>query len=137
MAYSTWTDDHNNTFSTPYIPDKIVGFHGIDPDLVDGGGSGGGGGSGTAEVIKDHEKLDNLLGGDMYGHWHVSENEIGFIYSTRQLANPGYFQALKNMMNEIYSTDTNGNLIMDSTSLTKLADFIDARINAALTARGL
>ena len=36
MAYSTWTDDHNNTFSTPYIPDKIVGFHGIDPDLVDG-----------------------------------------------------------------------------------------------------
>ena len=68
MAYSTFTDDHSNTFSKPYIPNKIVGFHGIDPDLVGSGGSGSG--------IDDHEQLNNLLGGDnINGHWHMTEAE--------------------------------------------------------------
>ena len=57
MAYSTWTDDHNNKFSTPYIPDKIVGFHGIDPDLVDGGGSG----AEALELMRGSKTTRNLI----------------------------------------------------------------------------
>ena len=40
MTVRTWLDTEGNTFSEPYIPSNIVGFHGIDPDLVGGGGSG-------------------------------------------------------------------------------------------------
>ena len=68
MPYNTWIDDNNNTYSQPYVPKKIVGLHGIDPDLV--GGSGGGGG------VDDHEQLNNLLGGDnINGHWHMTQAE--------------------------------------------------------------
>ena len=97
MPYSTWVDDHSNTYSTPYIPNKIVGFHGIDPDLVGSGGSGSGGGGGSG--TDDHEQLQNLLGGDSTGHYHV--NAIQY--------------------EQILTLDT----------------YIDTKINAAFTARGL
>ena len=59
MAYSTFIDDHSNTYSEPYIPEKIVGFHGIDPDLVSVGVSTV---SSSGEKVM-HELLTDLLGG--------------------------------------------------------------------------
>ena len=80
MAVKTWIDDNGNTFSEPYIPSKIVGFHGIDPDLI-GNGSGGSGGS-TGTGTDDHEELENLFGGDdENGHWHLRWEEHGAICS--------------------------------------------------------
>ena len=60
-------DNFGNEYLDTYIPDKIVGFIGIDPDMKNGGG----GGSGT----DDHEQLTNLLGGDATGHWHVNAEQ--------------------------------------------------------------
>ena len=67
----TFKDNFGNEYVDPYIPNKIVGFIGIDPDIV----SSGGGGSG----IDDHEQLRNLLGGDATGHWHVNAEQYHFL----------------------------------------------------------
>ena len=109
MAYTTWTDDHSNTYSEPYIPSKIVGFHGIDPDLVSSGGSGGGSG------IDDHEQLRNLLGGDSRGHYHMTDIQFEWLTS-------------------VFLDIPFAHSISSAASLNAL---IDARIEAALTARGL
>ena len=61
MAYSTFIDDHSNTYSEPYIPEKIVGFHGIDPDLVSVGVNVIHNTSSGEKVM--HELLTDLLGG--------------------------------------------------------------------------
>ena len=107
MAYTTWTDDKGNTFSAPYIPDKIVGFHGIDPDLV-GGGSGGGSG------IDDHEQLQNLLGGDARGHYHVTDLQYEWLLTllddcnySMQLATAAGLEALIDARIAKYLTDNN------------------------------
>ena len=92
MPYSTWVDDHSNTYSTPYIPNKIVGFHGIDPDLVlpetevpqwfsdyqefIRNNSSGEAGDADDEIVPiSHEKLDDLIGGDENYHYHLTEAE--------------------------------------------------------------
>ena len=98
MATGTFTDEYGNTYNTPYIPSKIVGFSGIDPapiavatisnaasnnnsngdgtiievDTIGNNGSSGSGGDGYAI---DHEELDNLLGGEEYEHYHLSEKD--------------------------------------------------------------
>lgn len=65
---STFTDNFGNEYMQPYIPNKIVGFIGLDPDIV----SSGGGEVGN----RDHEQLDNLFGGDdENGHWHLTDGE--------------------------------------------------------------
>ena len=134
MPYSTWLDDHSNTYSTPYIPEKIVGFHGIDPDLVSSGGGGGGSGGG----IDDHEQLNNLLGGDASGHYHVNADEYNVI---QHLACPPGIPSHEliflttELLRKIFPRDSNNDLL--PLTGNELNDFIDARINAALTARGL
>ena len=90
MPYSTWTDNQSNIYSTPYIPDKIVGFHGIDPDLVAAETEApqwfadyqeftrntSSGGDPDDEVVPiSHEKLDDLVGGDANYHYHLTEAE--------------------------------------------------------------
>ena len=143
MAYTTWTDDKGNTFSAPYIPDKIVGFHGIDPDLV-GGGSGSGGGSG----IDDHEQLQNLLGGDSTGHWHITAlwyerlysllfqgrvpNGVGDLFMLEDYRRDDLIDLLSTLGMKTSRSDTSA-----KSAQTALNDYIDARINAELTARGL
>ena len=109
MAYNTWTDDKGNTFSAPYIPDKIVGFHGIDPDLV-GGGSGGGSSSG----IDDHEQLQNLLGGDARGHYHVTDLQYEWLcmllndmHYAHHLSSQNGLEALIDARIAKYLTDNN------------------------------
>ena len=72
MAYSTFIDDHSNTYSEPYIPDKIVGFHGIDPDLVSAGVNTI---SSSGEKVM-HELLTDLLGGSASGHYHLTHDEL-------------------------------------------------------------
>ena len=67
----TFKDNFGNEYMDPYIPQKIVGFIGIDPDIVGSGGNG----SGTGSGIDDHEQLRNLLGGDSTGHYHVTKGE--------------------------------------------------------------
>ena len=170
MPYSTWVDDHSNTYSTPYIPNKIVGFHGIDPDLVGSGGSGSGGG------IDDHEQLNNLLGGDnVNGHWHMTKGEymtlrellsvppcslhehlpdlLGGDESGHYHVNADEYNVIQHLacppgipsnefiflttelLKKIFPRDSNNDLL--PLTGNELNDFIDARINAALTARGL
>ena len=50
-------------YERPEIEELIVGFSGIDPPLKNSGG-------GTS----DHEELDNLLGGDENGHYHLTKD---------------------------------------------------------------
>ena len=64
----TFTDNFGNEYLAPYIPNKIVGFIGIDPNIK---GNGGG--------TDDHEQLTNLLGGDATGHWHVNAEQYHFL----------------------------------------------------------
>ena len=51
-------------YEKPEIDEYIVGFSGIDPPLK-------GNAAGT-----DHETLDNLLGGDEDGHYHLTFTEL-------------------------------------------------------------
>ena len=86
MAYNTWTDDHNNIFSEPYIPEKIVGFHGIDPDLVSsGGGNNGSGGNSGSGAMLTHEDLEGLLGGDDNGHYHLTPDDYEALQEILQI----------------------------------------------------
>lgn len=59
----------------PYIPEKIVGFIGIDPDIVSSGNSG----TTPGNVVDDHELLSNLLGGDGHGHYHVTLHQYEWL----------------------------------------------------------
>ena len=51
-------------YEKPQVDELTVGFSGIDPELKAGAGS------------QDHEKLNNLLGGDSTGHYHLTEAQI-------------------------------------------------------------
>lgn len=126
IAVSTWMDDRNNTYSEPYIPEKIVGFHGIDTDLISAGGNGGG----TATGTDDHEQLRNLLGGDFTGHWQINEFQYGTLYNLELLRSHNAFPILEALLEELYSQDANGYFIKDSNYKSKLTDLIDARIAA-------
>ena len=92
MVNNTFADEYGNTYQSPYIPSKIVGFSGIDPSMVSTGTNSTSGDDVTYEqgtiinnnsnghtysegedLAIDHEELDNLLGGDMYEHYHLNE----------------------------------------------------------------
>ena len=117
MPISTWIDDCNNTFSKPYIPQKIVGFSGIDPDLVTQGDGGSSGGSG--ETVTDHEQLDNLQGGATGQHYHLDAHTYMHVVDV--------IQELF-MKNGVSPAQTNfiGTVLREST----LNALIDARIAA-------
>ena len=89
---ATWTDNYGNEYVNPYVPEKVVGFSGIDPALATSGTTGQGWmadyqnyisnhGSGASEEPDDdiipisHEKLDDLTGGDAAGHYHLTQAE--------------------------------------------------------------
>ena len=89
---ATWTDNYGNEYATPYVPEKVVGFSGIDPALATSGTAGqswmadyqnyiSNHGSGASEEPDDdiipisHEKLDDLTGGDAAGHYHLTQTE--------------------------------------------------------------
>ena len=89
---ATWTDNYGNEYVNPYVPEKVVGFSGIDPALATSGTTGQGWmadyqnyisnhGSGASEEPDDdiipisHEKLDDLTGGDTTGHYHLTQAE--------------------------------------------------------------
>ncbi|MBQ7594087.1 MAG: hypothetical protein IJU48_07025 [Synergistaceae bacterium] len=118
MPIDVWTDDCDNTFSKPYIPQKIVGFSGIDPDLVSetGGGSSG-------EPAQDHEKLQRVLGGGGEGdHYHLDHNEHLHLTQIHNELFPtdGRTQAVINFI---------GQVLREST----LNELIDARIREYLS----
>lgn len=92
MATGTFTDEYGNTYNIPYIPEKIIGFSGIDPGAIAVTvGSNSAGGDGTIYEVNtignntsngstsyysiDHEELDNLLGGEDFEHYHLSEKD--------------------------------------------------------------
>ncbi len=82
---STFTDEYGNEYVAPYIPQKIVGFQGIDPSsmgpelvikqwwddykklMLNNGSEGDGTGEETIPI--SHEQLDELYGGDAEGHY--------------------------------------------------------------------
>ena len=88
---ATWTDNYGNEYATPYVPEKVVGFSGIDPAPANSGTGGSwmadyqnyisNHGSGASEEPDDdiipisHEKLDDLTGGDTTGHYHLTQAE--------------------------------------------------------------
>ena len=117
----TFKDNLGNEYMDPYIPQKIVGFIGIDPDIVGGSGSGGGTG------IDDHEQLRNLLGGDnRFGHWHLNGSEyerlVGLV-NGGWVATPngdGYYRLWNSAANP---------------PIPGLDDYIDARIAAYIASQ--
>ena len=88
---ATWTDNFGNVYTAPYIPEKVVGFSGIDPAAANSGATEGwlsdyqnyinNHSSGASEEPDDeiipisHEKLDDLAGGDATGHYHLKQSE--------------------------------------------------------------
>lgn len=57
-------DKFYERYERPVIEDLVIGFSGIDPPLKPGAGS------------TDHEVLDNLMGGDSTGHYHLTKEQI-------------------------------------------------------------
>ena len=57
-------DKFYERYEKPVIEDLVVGFSGIDPPLKAGAGR------------KDHEDLNNLQGGDITGHYHLTKEQI-------------------------------------------------------------
>lgn len=79
------TDNEGNTYSSTTIPEKIVGLSGIDTIFIPNGWSG------VSPIAPDtwpeqpqpadptsidHEELDWLLGGNNYGHYHLTVTEL-------------------------------------------------------------
>ena len=57
-------DKFYERYEKPVIEELVMGFSGIDPPLKPGAGR------------KDHEGLDNLQGGDLTGHYHLTREQI-------------------------------------------------------------
>jgi hypothetical protein len=57
-------DKFYERYERPVIEELVIGFSGIDPPLKPSAGR------------KDHEILDNLLGGDDTGHYHLTKEQI-------------------------------------------------------------
>ena len=74
MTVEKWTDDAGNTYSGTTIPEKIVGFSGIDPVFIPKGWSASpSDDTSTGGGTQDHEKLERLLGGGSSegDHYHI------------------------------------------------------------------
>ena len=73
MTIKKYTDEDGNTYSETIIPDKIVGFSGIDPVFIPKGWDIGTGDESANEGTQDHEKLQRLLGGGSGegDHYHI------------------------------------------------------------------
>ena len=73
MTIKKYTDEDGNTYSETIIPDKIVGFSGIDPVFIPNGWDDGTGDESANEGTQDHEKLQRLLGGGASegDHYHI------------------------------------------------------------------
>ena len=61
--YAQWVADFFTRYQEPTIDDLIIGFSGIDPPLKV-----------LASEI-NHEELDNLLGGEPEGHYHLTKEQ--------------------------------------------------------------
>lgn len=138
----SFTDNFGNEYLDPYIPNKIVGFIGIDPDIKGKGGSGGG-----SSGIDDHEQLTNLLGGDATGHWHISElwyerlhsllfhgrlpNGAGDMY----MLDDYYCEDLRDLFSTL-GMKTSRSSTSAKSAQAALEDYIDARIAAYMEQTG-
>ena len=65
--YKDLVDEFFTRYERPVIEPFIMGFSGIDPPLKSS--------AGTA----DHEALNNLLGGDDSGHFHLTKEQLDWI----------------------------------------------------------
>ena len=63
-------DKFYERYEKPVIEELVMGFSGIDPPLKPGAGR------------KDHEGLDNLQGGDLTGHYHLTKEQIEKLLGT-------------------------------------------------------
>ena len=61
--YSKLVEEFFTRYERPEIEELIVGFSGIDPQKK------------TLTGIIDHEQLENLLGGDDNGHYHLTREQ--------------------------------------------------------------
>ena len=136
----TFKDNLGNEYMDPYIPQKIVGFIGIDPDIV--GGSGSGGGSG----IDDHEQLRNLLGGDASGHYHINASQYKLLYALFHQGIVPHGVSDFYMLDDYYRDDlidlistlgmkTSRSDTSAKSAQTALDDYIDARIAAYMASQ--
>ena len=66
-SYKDIVDEFFTRYEHPVIEPFIMGFSGIDPPLK------------CSTVIQNHEALDNLLGGEAYGHFHLTKEQLDWI----------------------------------------------------------
>lgn len=63
--YSELVEKFYLRYEQPTLEELTVGFSGIDPPLKT-----------EAQSIGDHETLDNLMGGNSNGHYHLTARQI-------------------------------------------------------------
>ncbi len=152
MPAGTWTDNYGNEYVSPYIPDKILGFSGIDPSLkepsleapqwlLDYNSFMNNASSGVSEDADDeivpisHEKLDDLEGGDTTGHYHLTQAEYeALVVFLEERAGGKYdntiseddYEKLTQIL-EDYNTDTenSGAVILTQAEYTKLTRLLN------------
>ena len=64
MSVEQLFEEFYKRYEKPQVGELTVGFSAIDPELKPGAGR------------DDHERLNNLLGGDSTGHYHLTEGQI-------------------------------------------------------------
>ena len=62
--YSKLVEEFFTRYETPEIEELVVGFSGIDPQKI----------VSSSEI--NHELLNNLLGGDENGHYHLTQEQL-------------------------------------------------------------
>ena len=70
--YKELVDEFFTRYEYPVIEPFIMGFSGIDPPLKQSGG------------VNDHELLNNLMGGNSDGHFHLTKQQLDWIIEQMQ-----------------------------------------------------
>lgn len=94
--YKELVDEFFTRYEHPVIEPFILGFSGIDPPLKSSLGT------------LDHEALNNILGGDAFGHFHISKEQLDWISA---------------QMNETYPPSINPNQSIYGTAEQPIDDY--------------
>ena len=65
--YRELVEEFFTRYEHPVIEPFIMGFSGIDPPLKQSGG------------VSEHELLNNLMGGNSDGHFHITKEQLDWI----------------------------------------------------------
>ena len=71
-VYRQLVEEFFTRYEHPVIEPFIMGFSGIDPPLKQSGG------------VNEHELLNNLMGGNSEGHYHITKEQLDWIIEQMQ-----------------------------------------------------